>query len=408
MSLRNYSNTANTPALTADITALSTALALSTISGWPAAPCYGVLELGGTTPEVVLVQAIGAGTMTILRGQGGTTAAIHSAGARITHCDVALDFSEANTHGNATTGAHGVAGALVGTTDVQVLTNKTLTSPTLDTATARASASAPGVINKAASSGVQDIEQWATSAGVVLGKVTVAGGLQVPLVLVVNTATGTVPLTVKGVSGQTAKLISVQNNLAADQFTVDKLGKVNVTPSTDEATALVTIKLAGTSASGLELKNSLGTVIAKLDANGTAVVTGLYLNANGIFDKFTTSDNKVRIDPSSNVVLAGASLTLDHTVANNVPTAPNKLGKRLHWGTFTGTVDASGFLNVTHGAGFTPTTVVVTPNFPVGGTNIFSSASADGIGATIFRLRAFSPSGTLASVSVSGSYICGE
>jgi hypothetical protein len=46
---------------------------------------------------------------------------------------IGRDLSEANTHTENTTTAHGVTGAVVGTTNTQTLTNKTLTSPTLTT-----------------------------------------------------------------------------------------------------------------------------------------------------------------------------------------------------------------------------------------------------------------------------------
>lgn len=47
--------------------------------------------------------------------------------------DVQSIETAVNTHNAATTGEHGVAGTFVGTSDAQTLTNKTLTSPVLNT-----------------------------------------------------------------------------------------------------------------------------------------------------------------------------------------------------------------------------------------------------------------------------------
>jgi hypothetical protein len=72
-------------------------------------------------------------TITIIRGVDGTgtegvSGVAHSAGAKVRHMAIGVDFREANNHIEATTG-HGATGAVVGTTNTQTLTNKTLTSP---------------------------------------------------------------------------------------------------------------------------------------------------------------------------------------------------------------------------------------------------------------------------------------
>jgi hypothetical protein len=74
-------------------------------------------------------------TITIIRGVDGTgtegvSGIAHSAGAKVRHMAIGVDFREANNHIEATTG-HGATGAVVGTTNTQTLTNKTLTSPTV-------------------------------------------------------------------------------------------------------------------------------------------------------------------------------------------------------------------------------------------------------------------------------------
>jgi hypothetical protein len=78
-------------------------------------------------------------TITIIRGVDGTgvegvSGQSHSAGAKVRHMAIGVDFREANNHIEATTG-HGATGAVVGTTNTQTLTNKTLTAPVITTPT---------------------------------------------------------------------------------------------------------------------------------------------------------------------------------------------------------------------------------------------------------------------------------
>jgi hypothetical protein len=81
--------------------------------------------------DVIPPSASGSNTLTITRGTGvdGTTAISHSAGAKVRHMAIGRDFREANNHIEATTG-HGATGAVVGTTNTQTLTNKTIDTAT--------------------------------------------------------------------------------------------------------------------------------------------------------------------------------------------------------------------------------------------------------------------------------------
>jgi len=102
-----------------------------------------VIDPDTALEEIVDISDYTSGnTLTITRGvENAGTGSAHSAGAVVRHMAVGRDFREANLHieasaayndGTGTHTVHGVSGSVVGTTDTQTLTNKTLTSPTVD------------------------------------------------------------------------------------------------------------------------------------------------------------------------------------------------------------------------------------------------------------------------------------
>ena len=134
MTLRYYVNHAPQKQLAGSITNSSaTCSVTSALTGWPSSfPFYAELDRGTASAEIVLVTAISGTTVTMTRGQDGDAAVSHPAGATLDFVVAAIDIREANAHVNATTGVHGVSGHVVGDSDAQTLTNKTLTAPVLD------------------------------------------------------------------------------------------------------------------------------------------------------------------------------------------------------------------------------------------------------------------------------------
>lgn len=125
---RNYSSTAVDTTLSSGVTSSGTSVVVGSTTGFPAAPFMLALDAGAASQELVLVTAVSGTTLTVTRGYDSTVAVAHDAGAVVSHSHSGLDFRDSRNH-EAATAAHGATGAVVGTTNTQTLTNKTLTAP---------------------------------------------------------------------------------------------------------------------------------------------------------------------------------------------------------------------------------------------------------------------------------------
>jgi hypothetical protein len=142
MAARQYRSTVEAKTLSTGINNSVTSMTLNSITTLPSTYPYTlVIDPDTASEEIVTVTAnAGGSVLTITRGQDGTSAQIHDAGAVVKHMITARDLQEpqnhivatADVHGLDTAGPLGVSGGnVVGTTASQTLTNKTLASPTI-------------------------------------------------------------------------------------------------------------------------------------------------------------------------------------------------------------------------------------------------------------------------------------
>lgn len=127
MTRRYYSTIAQRTTLSSDIDASTTTVPFTATTGFPSTRPYTlIIDPDTVNEEAIEVTALSGLTGTVTRGVDGTSAASHSAGAVVIHAATARDFDEPNAHVNASSGVHGLSGSVVGTSDTQTLTNKTI------------------------------------------------------------------------------------------------------------------------------------------------------------------------------------------------------------------------------------------------------------------------------------------
>lgn len=172
-----YSNTAVATTLTGSISSGATSINVGATTGFPGSFPYTLaVDYGSGTEELVSVTSAAGLTLTVTRGHGGTSAQSHSLGAAVRHVYHAGDATDFRTHQDAAASVHGVTGALVGATQTQTLTNKTLTSPTINNgALSGTFTGTPAFSGAVVLSGTPSITNGAALAGTFTGTPTLSG-----------------------------------------------------------------------------------------------------------------------------------------------------------------------------------------------------------------------------------------
>lgn len=140
---REYVGAAQKAYLTATLGGSTANLTITcdNLTNWPTGagsrPFYVVIDRNTSSEEKILCSSRTGNTITVYnvglvngRGADGTSITSHSTNAEIEHVFTATDADEANAHVNASAAVHGLTGSVVGTTDTQTLSNKTLNNTT--------------------------------------------------------------------------------------------------------------------------------------------------------------------------------------------------------------------------------------------------------------------------------------
>lgn len=297
---RRYTNGAAESSLSVTIDAAVTSFTLSTTTGFPPVPFTATLDYQGPTEEVVLVTGLSGLTVTnCVRGFDGSAAQSHSLGSTFVHTLIAADADEANDHTSSTAG-HGTTGDVVGATDAQTLTNKTVSTSKL-----LATTTDPAAKLQVAPSGSAPALQVLASDGVTeLARINRVGALTLA-----PTDPAVVDLLVKMASAQTANAVEVQNNAALKLLVVDAKGRIIHKPSDLSAPAVKHVPTSAAAATFLALRDTADAADQFLLTNAGEITKAAKVWLAGIASddalRFPLDGSKFKVATDGSITTAG-------------------------------------------------------------------------------------------------------
>ena len=293
-----------------------------------------VIDPDTALEEIVDVTLYASGnTLTITRGIDSAspgTGLAHSAGAVVRHMAIGRDYQEANDHIANTTTAHGVTGAVVGTTNTQVITNKDLTSATNTLSTSVVTLT-----------GSQTLTNKTLTSPTITGTGAIAGTFT-------GNLTGNVTGDVSGSSGSTtgnaatatalatARDFQLTGDVEASAVSFDGTGNVSLTTvigtgvivnaDINASAAIDKTKISGTAITAADTGTVTSTMIAdgtivNADVNDSAGIAYTKLSLGGTITSADLVDGTiVATDIADGTITAAKMVTDPYARANHTGT----------------------------------------------------------------------------------------
>ena len=340
MTTRKYSSRAQQTTLTSSITSGDVSMTVGS----------GANLMGGKTPavgetytvvidpdtaveEIVDVSNYASGnTLTIARGIDGSTAVAHSAGAIVRHMVIGRDLTEANTHTENTTTAHGITLAnIIKTTDTGTVTSTMILDGTILNADVNASAA----IDKTKISGTAitagdtgTVTSTMILDGTILNAdINASAGIVDTKLATISTASKVSNSATTATSANTASAIVARDasgDFTAGTITGNLTGTASAATLAATATALATgrtISLTGDvtgttgsfdGTSNATMTAAIGTgVIVDADVNASAAIAYSKLNLNGTITSADIVDGTIVAGDIANATITAAKMVTD-------------------------------------------------------------------------------------------------